>query len=130
MHKVFISGSMKIKNLDQNVLERIDNIIESKYFVLVGDADGVDSSVQKYLDSKKVASVIIYCSGDEPRNNIGNWLIDKTVTTKEPGTREFYTAKDIKMAEDCDFGLMIWDTKSTGTLNNAIELSSCTILKA
>jgi len=26
------------------------------------------------------------------------------------------------MAEDCDYGLMIWDTKSTGTLSNTIEL--------
>ncbi|WP_204369079.1 hypothetical protein [Methylocucumis oryzae] len=34
----------------------------------------------------------------------------------------FFTAKDIKMAEDCDYGLMVWDAESTGTLNNAIEL--------
>ena len=26
------------------------------------------------------------------------------------------------MAEIADFGLMVWDTKSTGTLNNVIEL--------
>lgn len=26
------------------------------------------------------------------------------------------------MAEDCDFGLMIWDCKSPGTLSNVIEL--------
>lgn len=26
------------------------------------------------------------------------------------------------MAKDCDYGFMIWDTKSTGTLSNAIEL--------
>ena len=29
MHKVFISGSMRIKNLDDNVLNRIDNIVNS-----------------------------------------------------------------------------------------------------
>jgi len=28
------------------------------------------------------------------------------------------------MAEIADFGLMIWDTKSTGTLSNVIELLS------
>ena len=28
----------------------------------------------------------------------------------------------MSMAEDCDFGLMVWDSKSTGTLNNVIEL--------
>ena len=26
------------------------------------------------------------------------------------------------MAEDCDYGLMVWDTESTGTLSNALEL--------
>jgi hypothetical protein len=26
------------------------------------------------------------------------------------------------MAEDCDYGLMIWDAKSTGTLSNTLEL--------
>jgi hypothetical protein len=41
-----------------------------------------------------------------------------------PGTREFYTAKDIKMAEAADCGLMVWDTKSPGTLSNVIELLS------
>ena len=122
MHKVFISGSMRIKNLDKNILERINNIIDSDYQVIVGDADGVDSSIQEYLKEKQSKSVVVYCSGERPRNNLGNWLIEKIYTTSSPGTRAFYTAKDIKMAEDCDIGLMIWDTKSTGTLSNAIQL--------
>lgn len=122
MHKVFISGSMRIKNLDKKVLERINNIIDSEYQVIVGDADGVDSSIQEYLKNKNSKSVVVYCSGDRPRNNLGNWLTEKIYSTFSPGTRAFYTAKDKKMAEDCDYGLMIWDTKSTGTLSNAIEL--------
>ena len=77
MHKVFISGSMKIKNLDANVIRRINNIVESNYQVIVGDADGVDSSIQKYLDSKQTKSVVVYCSGEKPRNNIGQWLTEK-----------------------------------------------------
>ena len=47
MHKVFISGSMKIKNLDNNVLKRLNNIIDSNYQIIVGDANGVDSSIQE-----------------------------------------------------------------------------------
>lgn len=122
MHKVFISGSMQIKNLDKNVINRINNIIDSDCQVIVGDADGVDSSIQEYLKTKQSSSVVVYCSGEQPRNNIGHWLVEKIHTNLSPGTRAFFTAKDIKMAEDCDYGLMIWDTKSTGTLNNAIEL--------
>lgn len=122
MHKIFVSGSMRIKNLNNKVLERINNIINSQYEIIVGDADGVDSSIQAYLQLKKVKLVSVYCTGVQPRNNIGRWPIKKTKTDSKPGTRAYFTAKDISMAEDCDFGLMIWDSKSTGTLSNVIEL--------
>lgn len=122
MYKVFISGSMGIKNLDKNVKDRIDNIVESGYQVIVGDAGGVDSSIQEYLISKEMKLVLVYCSGDGPRNNLGHWPVSKVETVASSGTRAFFTAKDLKMAEDCDYGLMVWDTKSTGTLSNAIEL--------
>lgn len=113
---------MRIKNLDKNVITRIDNILNSNYQVIVGDADGVDSSIQKYLFNKQSKSVVVYCAGDQPRNNIGHWLVENIYTNATPGTRAFFTAKDLKMAEDCDYGFMVWDTKSTGTLSNAIEL--------
>jgi len=122
MHKIFISGSMRIKNLNNRVLERINNIIHSQYEVIVGDADGVDSSIQAYLQSRNVKLVSVYCTGSQPRNNIGRWPVNKIETDSKPGTRAYFTAKDISMAEDCDFGLMIWDSKSTGTLSNVIEL--------
>jgi hypothetical protein len=122
MTRIFISGSMRIKNLDTNILERINNIISSKYEVIVGDADGVDSSIQLYLQSHNVRLVTVYCSGKKPRNNIGDWNIKSIETKAKPRTREFFTAKDIVMADDSDYGLMIWDAKSTGTLSNCIEL--------
>jgi len=122
MHKVFVSGSMKIKNLRPAVLSRLDNIIASKYQVIVGDADGVDSSIQSYLYERAVQDVVVYCAGRRPRNNIGKWKVESITTEAKPGTRAYFTAKDLKMAEDCDYGLMIWDTKSTGTLSNALEL--------
>jgi hypothetical protein len=122
MHKVFISGSMSIANLDANVIERVNNILESNYQILVGDADGVDSSIQAILNSKRTSNVIVYCAGEQPRNNIGKWVVERITTMEKPGTREFFTAKDLKMADVCDYGFMIWDTKSTGTLRNVIEL--------
>jgi hypothetical protein len=33
-------------------------------------------------------------------------------------------AKDAKMAEDSDYGFMLWDGKSSGTLNNVLNLLS------
>ena len=124
MVRVFISGSMRIRHLDNNVLSRINNILEKNYGVIVGDADGVDSSVQEYLKQNGAKSVLVYCTGSRPRNNLGNWETNNVSTTSKPGTRAYFTAKDLEMANDCDYGLMVWDSKSTGTLSNAVELLS------
>lgn len=122
MTTVFIAGSRNIKNLDIEVTSRINNIIEQKYDIVLGDAAGADTSIQSYLNEKSVKNITIYCSGEIPRNNLGNWPTSNVFSKAAPGSREFFTAKDIKMAEVADFGLMIWDTKSTGTLSNTIEL--------
>ncbi|WP_373796946.1 hypothetical protein [Neisseria dentiae] len=122
MTTVFISGSISITNLDPLVIERIKKIVDLGYRILVGDADGVDSSIQNYLLQFDSKSTTIFCSGEYPRNNLGLWDVRSVTTNHKIGTREFFTAKDIKMAEEADYGLMIWDTKSTGTLNNVIEL--------
>jgi len=122
MTKIFISGSMRIKKLDVKVKERLDNIIASGYRVFIGDAEGVDSSIQEYFLSKDYTDVTIYCTGENPRNNIGKWTTHNVQSQYEPGTRAYFTEKDLKMANDCDLGLMVWDAKSTGTLSNAIEL--------
>jgi len=119
---VFIAGSMNIKNLDAKVKERIDNIVSMGFDVIVGDADGADTSVQWHLFNRSDAKTTVFCSGSRPRNNVGDWPIRVVETVHAEGTRAFFTAKDIKMAEAADYGLMIWDTKSTGTLSNILEL--------
>ena len=124
MNKIFISGSMRIKNLDPKVKDRIDNIINSDFSILLGDADGVDASIQELLNSKKYTNVTIFCSGDQARNNIGRWRVEKIHTDFQKNTRLFFTAKDIQMAKKCDYGFMVWDSKSTGTLSNVYELLS------
>lgn len=124
MTTVFISGSLQIKNLDANVKKRIEKIITTNMKIILGDADGVDSSIQKYLFERGASSVTIYCSGSQLRNNIGRWPVRHIESNSPEGTRAFYTAKDLELAKDADYGLMIWDTKSTGTLSNVIELLS------
>lgn len=124
MNTVFISGSRNIKNLDANIKKRINNIITSNFKIILGDAEGVDSSIQKYLKEYGATLVTIYCSGHRPRNNFGGWTVKRVDTSHMSGTRAFFTAKDIQLANDADYGLMIWDTKSTGTLSNIIELLS------
>ncbi|MFA5518694.1 MAG: hypothetical protein WDA74_05500 [Spirochaetota bacterium] len=116
--RVFISGSISIKKLPKYALHKIDNIIKKDYHVFVGDAKGVDSIVQKYLQKKNYQNVIVYYAGNEIRNNYGNWETKQVNNSSKKKGRELYTLKDIEMANDADFGLMIWDGKSEGTLNN------------
>ena len=51
--KVFIAGPRAINELDENINMKLDNICEKNYSILVGDADGIDSSIQKVLSEKK-----------------------------------------------------------------------------
>ncbi len=36
--------------------------------------------------------------------------------------RDFYAVKDKKMASDADFGFVLWDGKSAGSIGNVIEM--------
>lgn len=122
MTTVFIAGSMNIKHLDRKVKKRIDNIVASEFSVVVGDADGADTSIQQYLFNLGQTKTTVFCSGATARNNVGAWPVRVVETQHAHGSRAYFTAKDLLMAEVADFGLMIWDAKSTGTLSNVIEL--------
>ena|SRR5258708_6292018 len=122
MGSVFVAGSMNIKGLAPEIQARIDNMLSSHLAIVVGDADGADAAVQRYLAKVSARQVTVYCSGASPRNNIGNWPVKPVTSPHEPGSRAFHTAKDIEMAAIADYGLMIWDARSTGTLSNIIEL--------
>jgi hypothetical protein len=50
--KIFISGSISIKKLDDNVIIRLNNIIKKGYQIIIGDAFGVDYLIQKFLLKK------------------------------------------------------------------------------
>lgn len=121
--KVFISGSITIKKLPKIAIEKIDNIIKQNFTVLIGDANGVDSHVQKYLFGKGYRNVIVYFAGNQIRNNLGQWKTENISASRKTG-RELYTLKDVKMANDANYGLMIWDGKSEGTLNNINVMKS------
>jgi len=119
---VFISGSIKIQKLPLAAIQKIESIILKGYTILIGDAYGADYLVQKYLFDNKYYNVIIYFAGEKIRNNIGNWEKKAVENTMNKKGRDLYTIKDIEMAKDADCGLMIWDGKSKGTLNNIIEM--------
>jgi hypothetical protein len=124
MQTVFIAGSIKIKRLHPMFVERIANIVRKGMPVIVGDANGADASIQAQLVAQSATNVTVFCTGDKPRNNLGDWNVHRVQSSAQKGTRAYFTAKDIEMAGRAEFGLMLWDAASTGTLSNVFELLS------
>jgi predicted XRE-type DNA-binding protein len=122
MTTVFIAGSISISRLHEKVQERINKIVSSDFDVVVGDADGADTSIQECLQRFHAGKVTVFCTGDAPRNNVAEWPVHRVVSKAKAGSRAYFTAKDLEMARTSDYGLMVWDCKSTGTLSNVIEL--------
>lgn len=121
--KVFIAGSRRLSRLNPAVRRRIDNIIDRGLTVILGDANGVDKAVQRYLDSKHYTKVVVFCMEGGCRNNIGAWPT-RVIRAADPERRDFayYSTKDRAMAAEADYGLMLWDGQSRGTLTNVVHL--------
>jgi hypothetical protein len=122
MTKVFIAGSRKISKLSVEVLQRLDEIVAKSLPVVIGDAAGVDKSVQLYLHGKNYRDVEVFCSGTRCRNNVGDWPTRQVAVNSSRRDFNFYAAKDVRMSEEASFGLMIWDGESAGTLMNVLRL--------
>ncbi|MBW7877626.1 MAG: hypothetical protein H3C47_16740 [Candidatus Cloacimonetes bacterium] len=122
MISVFAAGSRKLARLNDQVRDRLENIIAGSYRVLVGDANGADKAIQSYLFERNYKNVVVFCSGTKCRNNLGAWPTHNVNVPSWITGREFYTRKDIEMAENANYGLMLWDGKSVGTINNVFEL--------
>jgi len=97
-------------------------MIEKDLPLLVGDANGADKAMQKHLTEAHYSNVTIFCAGDSCRNNIGNWKVIKISVDPNHKGRAFYTAKDKEMALKADYGFVLWDGKSSGSINNVFEL--------
>ena len=122
MNTVFIGGSRHVSRLSAQVKERLNNVINNGHQVVVGDANGADKAVQKHLLEAHYDKVTVFCSGENPRNNLGEWQTHNVMPPKGVKGFHFYAAKDREMAQVADFGLMIWDGKSPGTVLNVLRL--------
>jgi hypothetical protein len=122
MTKVFIAGSRHLSRLNADVKRRIDTMIEKGFTILVGDANGADKAVQRYLADKDYRNVIVHCMASNCRNNVGSWPAREIAAP--PGARGFayYSTKDQAMVDDAAYGLMLWDGESKGTLNSVINM--------
>ena len=120
--KVFVGGSRQMGRLNREIRQRLDNIMAQSFTILVGDANGVDKAVQKHCADKHYDKVIVFCAGNFCRNNVGNWETKHIAVDRGTKDYKFYMAKDIEMAKEADYGFMIWDAESSGTLSNILHL--------
>lgn len=122
MTTIFISGSRAISRLNSLVLQRLNNIVNQNFNIVVGDANGIDKAIQRYLVNLSYQNVTVYCSGSSCRNNLGNWAEQHITVPNHIKGRDFYTQKDLAMAKVADYGFILWDGKSIGSFNNLVKL--------
>jgi len=122
MDTVFVAGSRALSKLSAQVKERLDNIMRKDFTVLVGDANGADKAVQRYLAECRYKRVVVYCM-EVCRNNVGDWPIrSHSANPALKKDRHYYGIKDRAMAKDASCGFMLWDGISKGTLSNVVSL--------
>lgn len=122
MKSIFIAGPREIRKLDNKVILMLKSFEENSFRIIVGDANGVDKLIQAFYLNLNYDNVFVFASNGNARNNLGNWNVINVEVDKSVKGFEFYVQKDKAMAEKCDLGLMIWNGKSKGTLNNMINL--------
>ena len=121
--KVFISGSIAIKSLPQEVCKRLEKIMEKNMQVLVGDASGIDCLIQNFFKDKDYDNITVYSIYPEPRNISSRKFRIETINVSDDvkKERERQQFKDKQMSEDSDYSLIIWDGKSKGSFTNIIR---------
>jgi hypothetical protein len=122
MSKVFFGGSRSLSRLDAAVRTRLRNVIANGHTVLVGDATGVDKEVQSFFAEEGYRNVIVYCMEGDCRNNFGTWPAESVSSDGRKKDFAYFAIKDAKMSLNADYGFMIWDGESKGTLNNVLSL--------
>ncbi|MDJ0276272.1 hypothetical protein QLH51_05600 [Sphingomonas sp. 2R-10] len=119
---VFISGSIAIRQLSGPVTERIEAIFDRGLPVLIGDARGADTAVQRLLHERGAKNLTVFAADGFPRNNVGDWQVRNVPGEGRSGTAAFHAGKDRAMAAEADTGLVVWDGKSRGSLANIHRL--------
>lgn len=133
--KVFISGSKSLNKagkdwmLPDSVRECLDGIMSDEDEILIGDCLGTDTIVQEYVNAAKYKKVEVYASGSHRtmRRNLGHWK-EKWFSPNGRTPYVYRIEKDFHMAEDCDYGVAIWDGNSKGTFINMLCL--CALKKS
>lgn len=119
--KIFIGGSRAVSKLNRVIRDRLDEFIRRGDLILIGDANGADKAVQQHFADRQYPNVEVFCM-EKCRNNIGSWPIRNITPPNNRKDFSYYAAKDIVMSEEAGCGVMFWDGKSKGTLQNILNL--------
>ncbi len=122
MSSVFLGGSRKLSSLNSQLRTRIRSLMNNKHTILVGDANGADKAVQSFLAEEGYRNVKVYCMDGECRNNVGSWELVSIDSGGRKKDFQYFSLKDAEMSRTADYGFMLWDGKSKGTLNNVLNL--------
>lgn len=117
-NSVFVSGSSKTtdpnsgyyrKELPDEIKSTLDKYVKNKNHIIVGDAPGIDTQVQEYLNNKKYENVSIYTTSKEPRHLANkNWKIHIINTYGlDPNSKEGLLMKDIAMTNAAKKGFAV-----------------------
>lgn len=131
MPAVFISGSRVIPYIPDEALDRVNNMIEGRMDILIGDSErGVDARITAYLYEQQYDQVNVYTVRDEPRISKRRpaWGVVNIQGGVEPrwnaqgeivNQRSIETEKDRAMADRAEFGLVVWQPEYTNRFGRA-----------
>ncbi|MGR0481340.1 MAG: hypothetical protein ACTFAL_08060 [Candidatus Electronema sp. V4] len=100
----------------------MENLITNKHTVLIGDASGIDKAIQSFFAEENYDNIVIYCMDGKCRYNVGNWQVKAIYSGGKKKDFAYYAMKDAQMSLDADYGFMVWNGESKGTLNNILNL--------
>lgn len=119
---IFLGGSKIITRLDDRIKEDLIDYMNLGYNILIGDCIGADKEMQKLLAENGYPLVTVYFSGDRPCINLGNWTTKNVASNKYLSDYERQKVKDNQMATDCDYGYMLLQGQTKGTMANVHKL--------
>lgn len=132
-NSVFVSGSSKTtdpnseyyrKNLPSEITNKLDDYIKNNNNIIVGDAPGIDTQVQEYLNNKNYKNVSVYTTNKKPRY-IANkkWTVHIIDTYGlDPNSKEGLAMKDIAMTNAAKKGFaVILENGGAGATRNNVK---------
>jgi hypothetical protein len=132
--KTLIGGSRAVSKRNEAIRDRLDEFIRRGEAILIGDANGADKAAQQHFADRQYPNVQVFCR-ENCRNNISSWPIRNITPPNNRKDFTYYAAKDLVMSRDAGCGVIFWDGKSKGTLQNMLNLMaagrkhSCTSLR-